>query len=126
MCIFTEQDAEESMIALCQKHHLSSDAFVSEIKVPVSVFEKNMQKPGPEPLSLSFLLLLLLLLQVLFFPDVFYCQSIQIQRSNFWSWKNMIGEKLLNHQSDQIIATSHDLGPENVAEEGKSPYFREI
>ena len=26
----------------------------------------------------------------------------------------------------QIIATSHDLGPQNVAEEGKSDYFREI
>ena len=38
----------------------------------------------------------------------------------------MIGEELLNHQSDQMIATSDDLGPENVAEEGKSPHFREI
>ena len=26
----------------------------------------------------------------------------------------------------QIIATSHDLGPQKVAKEGKSPYFREI
>ncbi len=25
-----------------------------------------------------------------------------------------------------IIATSHDLGPQKVAEEGKSPYFTEI
>ena len=24
----------------------------------------------------------------------------------------------------QIIATSHDLGPQTVAKEGKSPYFR--
>ncbi len=29
-------------------------------------------------------------------------------------------------ESGQIIATSHNLGPQNVAEEGKSPYFREI
>ena len=28
--------------------------------------------------------------------------------------------------SGQIIATSQDLGPQNVAEEGKSHYFREI
>ena len=28
--------------------------------------------------------------------------------------------------SGQIIATSHDLGPQKVAEEGKSPYFRKI
>ena len=28
--------------------------------------------------------------------------------------------------SGQIIATSHDLGPQKVAEEGKSLYFREI
>ena len=28
--------------------------------------------------------------------------------------------------SGQIIATSHDLGPQKVAKEGKSPYFREI
>ena len=28
--------------------------------------------------------------------------------------------------SGQIIATSHDLGPQNLAKEGKSPYFREI
>ena len=28
--------------------------------------------------------------------------------------------------SGQIIATSHDLGPQNLAEQGKSPYFREI
>ena len=26
----------------------------------------------------------------------------------------------------QIMATSHDLGPQEVAEEGNSPYFREI
>ena len=30
------------------------------------------------------------------------------------------------HTSGQIIATSHDLGPQKVAEKGKSPYFREI
>ena len=29
-------------------------------------------------------------------------------------------------ESGQIIATSHDLGPQKVAKEGKSPYFREI
>ena len=28
--------------------------------------------------------------------------------------------------SFQIIATSHDLGPQKVVEEGKSPCFREI
>ena len=28
--------------------------------------------------------------------------------------------------SGQIIATSHDLGPQKVAKEGKSPNFREI
>ncbi len=28
--------------------------------------------------------------------------------------------------SGQILATSHDLGPQKVAKEGKSPYFREI
>ena len=28
--------------------------------------------------------------------------------------------------SGQIIATSHDLGPQKVAEKGKFPYFREI
>ena len=28
--------------------------------------------------------------------------------------------------SGQITATSHDLGPQKVAEEGKSPYSREI
>ena len=28
--------------------------------------------------------------------------------------------------SGQIIATSHDLGPQKVATEGKSPHFREI
>ncbi len=35
---------------------------------------------------------------------------------------------LRNHwiNSGQIIATSHDLGPQNVAEEGKSLYFMEI
>ena len=26
----------------------------------------------------------------------------------------------------QIIATSHDLGPQNIAEEGKSPDFTKI
>ena len=26
----------------------------------------------------------------------------------------------------QIIAISHDMGPQKVAEEGKSPYFRDI
>ena len=31
-----------------------------------------------------------------------------------------------NHPSGQIIATSHDLGPQKVAKEGKSPYFRKI
>ena len=48
--------------------------FCFKIKFPVSILDNNMQKPGPEPLSLSFLLvllLLLLLLQVLFFSDVF-------------------------------------------------------
>ena len=29
-------------------------------------------------------------------------------------------------ESGQIIATSHDLGPQKVAKEGKSTYFREI
>ncbi len=28
--------------------------------------------------------------------------------------------------SGQIIATSHDLGPQKAAEEGKYPYFREF
>ncbi len=28
--------------------------------------------------------------------------------------------------SGQIIATSHDLGPQKLAQEGKTPYFREI
>ena len=28
------------------------------------------------------------------------------------------------HGSGEIIATSHDLGPQNVAEEGKSPFFQ--
>ena len=37
----------------------------------------------------------------------------------------------LKHQSKsqlfgQIIATSHDLGPQNLAEEGKAPDFSEI
>ena len=31
-----------------------------------------------------------------------------------------------SHWSGQIIATSHDLGPQKVAQEGKSPYIREI
>ena len=26
----------------------------------------------------------------------------------------------------QIVATAHNLGPEYVAKEGKSPYFREV
>ena len=30
------------------------------------------------------------------------------------------------HGSGQIIATSHDQKPQEVAEKGKSPYFREI
>ena len=30
------------------------------------------------------------------------------------------------HSSGQIIATSHNLGPQKVAEEGKPPSFREI
>ena len=30
------------------------------------------------------------------------------------------------HSSGQIIATSHNLGPQNVAEEGKPPSFGEI
>ena len=30
------------------------------------------------------------------------------------------------YASGQIIATSHDLGPQKVAKAGKSPYFREI
>ena len=34
--------------------------------------------------------------------------------------------KRTNKESGQIIATSHDLGLRNVAEEGKSPYFRAI
>ena len=32
----------------------------------------------------------------------------------------------LSSSSGQIIATLHNLGPQNVAEEGKSSYFREI
>ena len=36
-----------------------------------------------------------------------------------WPWHSW--------QSGQIIAgPSHDLGPQKVAKEGKSPYFREI
>ena len=35
--------------------------------------------------------------------------------SSWWCW----------HSSGQIIATSHDLGHQKVAKEGKSPYFRE-
>ena len=31
-----------------------------------------------------------------------------------------------SHHSGHIIATSHDLAPQNVAEEGKSPCFREL
>ena len=30
------------------------------------------------------------------------------------------------HCSGKIIATSHDLGPQKVAKEGKSLYFRKI
>ena len=30
------------------------------------------------------------------------------------------------HETGQIIATSHDLGPQELAEDGKSPYFRKI
>ena len=32
----------------------------------------------------------------------------------------------MSMETGQIIATSHDLGPQKVADEGKSPYFREI
>ena len=32
----------------------------------------------------------------------------------------------MSHESGQILATSHDLGRQKVAEEVKSPYFREI
>ena len=32
----------------------------------------------------------------------------------------------VHHVSGQIITTSHNLGPQKVAKEGKSPYLREI
>ena len=32
----------------------------------------------------------------------------------------------LRIQVGQVIARSHDLGPQKVAEEGTSPYFRDI
>ena len=37
-----------------------------------------------------------------------------------------VGENGGNHVSDQIIATSHDLGPQKEAKKGKSPYFRRV
>ena len=30
------------------------------------------------------------------------------------------------HASGQIIATSQEFSPQNVADEGKSPYFQQI
>ncbi len=33
--------------------------------------------------------------------------------------------KLISYVSGQFIATSHDLGPQKVAQEGKSPYFKD-
>ena len=32
----------------------------------------------------------------------------------------------MKHQDPVKLATSQDMGPQKVAEEGKSPYFREI
>ena len=43
-------------------------------------------------------------------------KTIKKQRSTQW----------LVHLFGQIIATSHDLGPQKVAKEGTSPYFRQI
>ncbi len=38
----------------------------------------------------------------------------------------MYMEDIYIYISGQIIATSHDLGPQKVAKGGKSPYFRKI
>ena len=42
--------------------------------------------------------------------------------------KNKLGlvPSNVTQHSGRILGTSHDLGPQKVAEEGKSPYFREI
>ena len=37
---------------------------------------------------------------------------------------NIVSISVYLIRSRQIIATSHDLGPQKVAKEGKSPYFR--
>ena len=40
------------------------------------------------------------------------------------NWKNDL--ITVDYGCGKIIATSHDLGPQKVAKEGKSPYFMKI
>ena len=53
---------------------------------------------------------------------LFFCSDVEFRKR--WSFQTNI--YIYRYISGQIIATSHDLGPQKVAEKGKFPYFREI
>ena len=66
-----------------------------------------------------------------FNPKQLGCLRIEQHQKIGGSFEHFVFSPLLRDMfpfddSGQIIATSHDLGPQKVAKEGKSPYFREI
>ena len=48
-------------------------------------------------------------------PIMRICQSLDVTKNDCWDNQNTVHPNTILHYSGQIIATSHDLGPQNVA-----------
>ena len=48
-------------------------------------------------------------------PIMRICQSLGVTKNDCWDNQNTVHPNTILHYSGQIIATSHDLGPQNVA-----------